>query len=152
PAKRALEESVTAALIMEPGLDVSIVPSLYDMEPGHTGRMFLEGVRGDVVVLTWMFSRAAFWLLDRSGIKGHYGENQIAAKPDEDEGEPEPPKGIGAVDVPNRHIYTLDLRDHTDHRVYVDEIKRIAAECAERRQSQVKPALVQLGLAIKTEA
>jgi Pyruvate/2-oxoacid:ferredoxin oxidoreductase delta subunit len=121
------------------------------MEPGHTGRMFLEGVRGDVVVLTWMFSRAAFWLLDRSGIKGNYGENQIAAKPDEDEGEPEPAKGIGAVDIPNRHIYTLDLRDHTDHRNYVEEIKRIAAECAERRQSQAKPALVQLGVAIKGE-
>jgi NAD-dependent dihydropyrimidine dehydrogenase PreA subunit len=149
PAKRALEESVTAALILEPGLDVSIVPSLYDMEPGHTGRMFLEGVRGDMVVLAWMFPRPAFWLLDRAGIKGHYGESVINTKPDEDEGEPPPAKGIGAVDVPERQIYTLDLRDHTDHRVYVDEIKRIAAECVGRRSA--KPALVQLGVAVKEE-
>ncbi len=150
PAKRALEESVTAALILEPGLDVSIVPSLYDMGADHTGRLFLEGVRGDMVVLTWMFPRAAFWLLDRAGIKGHYGENRIATKPDEDEGEPAPARGIGPVDVPDRHIYTLDLRDHTDHRVYVEEVKRIAAECAARREAKPRPpALVQLGIAVK---
>src|SRR6266850_3679472 len=97
PAKRALEESIAAALIMEPGLDVSVVPYLYDLHPDHTGRMFLESVQGDMVVLGWMFPRAAFWLLDRDGIKGHYGESQL--KPpaaddedaDEENGEPAPP-------------------------------------------------------------
>ena len=68
-----------------------------------------------MVVLSWLFPRAAFWLLDRDGIKGHYGENQITPpaddEDDEEDGEPEPPKGIGAVDVPDRHIYCLDLRD-----------------------------------------
>ena len=81
PAKRALEESVAAALIMEPGLDVSIVPYLYDLDADHTGRLFLESVTGDMVVLGWMYPRAAFWLLDRDGIKGHYGENQITPQP-----------------------------------------------------------------------
>src|SRR5437588_3385682 len=123
PAKRALEESIAAALIMEPGLDVSIVPYLYDLDPEHTGRLFLESVQGDMVVLAWMFPRAAFWLLDRDGIKGHYGENHIEVKEDDDEeGEPEPPRGIGALEVPERSIYCLDLRDHGDHRVYIDEV------------------------------
>src|ERR1700722_11730639 len=130
PAKRALEESVAAALIMEPGLDVSIVPYLYDLDAGHTGRMFLESISGDMVVLSWLYPRAAYWLLDRDGIKGHYGENTISAKPDADEdeeaGEPEPTKGIGAVAVPDRHIYCLDLRDHGDFEVYVKEVRRIA--------------------------
>src|ERR1700747_45218 len=94
PAKRALEESIAAALILEPGLDVSVVPYLYDLGPDHTGRLYLESVQGDMVVLAWMYPRAAFWLLDRDGIKGHYGESQIAppAEVDEDEedGEPEP--------------------------------------------------------------
>src|SRR3954463_3930012 len=106
PAKRALEESIAAALIMEPGLDVSIVPYLYDLHPDHTGRLFLESVPGDMVVLSWMYSRAAFWLLDRDGIQGHYGESQLkppAADEDDEEqdGEPEPPKGIGALNVPD---------------------------------------------------
>src|SRR5215831_11774749 len=111
PAKRALEESLAAALIMEPGLDVSIVPYLYDLGADHTGRLFLESVQGDMVVLSWMFPRATFWLLDRDGIKGHYGESQLkspsADEEDEDEeaGEPEPPRGIGSVDVPERFIY-----------------------------------------------
>ena len=86
PAKRALEEAVTAALILEPGLDVSIVPYLYDLDPQHTGRLFLESVKGDMVVLAWMYPRAAFWLLDRDGIRGQYGENHIE-KRDEDEEE-----------------------------------------------------------------
>src|SRR6266481_870880 len=86
PAKRALEESLTAALIMEPGLDVSVVPYLYDLDPDHTGRLFLESVQGDMVVLGWMYPRAAFWLLDRINIKGHYGESQLTAPAsDEDE-------------------------------------------------------------------
>src|SRR5215470_16299349 len=106
PTKRALEEAIVAALIMEPGLDVSIVPYLYDLTPDHTGRLFLESVKGDMVVLGWMFPRAAFWVLDRDGIKGHYGESKLklpADEVDEDEeaGEPEPPKGIGALDVPD---------------------------------------------------
>src|ERR1700757_3467101 len=92
PAKRALEESIAAALIMEPGLEVSVVPHLYDLDANHTGRLFLESVPGDMVVLSWLYSRAAFWLLDRDGVKGHYGETQLkppdADEDDNDEGEP----------------------------------------------------------------
>src|SRR2546423_9498851 len=100
PARRALEEAVTAALILEPGLDVSVVPYLYDLDPQPTGRLFLESVASDMVVLGWMYPRAAFWLLDRDGIKGHFGESHLKppAADDEDEEatEPEPPKGIGS--------------------------------------------------------
>jgi len=163
PAKRALEESIAAALIMEPGLDVSIVPYLYDLHAEHTGRLFLESVGGDMLVLSWMFPRAAYWLLDRIGIKGYQGESQLEppagadADEDEEDGEPEPPKGIGAANVPERHIYCLDLRDYSDHTVYVEEVKRIAAECRERRAAglnqwiQGQPTVVQLGRYLKVE-
>src|SRR5437588_9360854 len=160
PAKRALEEALAAAFIMEPGLDVSVVPYLYDLGPEHTGRLFLEAVQGDMVVLGWMYPRAAFWLLDRDGIKGHYGESQLkppAADEDEDEedGEPEPLKGIGSMDVPERHIYCVDLRDSNNHIPYVEEVRRIAAECRERREAKQRetasPAFVQLGIATQSE-
>src|SRR5271155_855933 len=85
PAKRALEESIVAALVMEGGFDVSVVPHLYDLDANHTGRLFLEGVRGDLCMLTWNFPRASFWLLDRDGIKGHFGESQLKPPADEDE-------------------------------------------------------------------
>src|SRR5579871_1603423 len=100
PARRALEESIAAALIMEPGLDVSIVPYLYDLDPQHTGRLFLESITGDMVVLAWMYPRAAFWLLDRDGIRGHYIENQIAPPADVDEEEEgSEPEQIGRAHV-----------------------------------------------------
>lgn len=153
PAKRALEESVAAALIMESGLDVSIIPNIYDLSPDHTGRLFLEGVSGDIAILTWHFPRAAFWLLDRIGIKGHEGEVLLkpAVEADEDEeGEEVPPaKGIGPSGaIPNRHIYCLDLRDFNTPDPYLKEIRRIAVECHERHE-KAKPittTLVDIGL------
>jgi Pyruvate/2-oxoacid:ferredoxin oxidoreductase delta subunit len=157
PAKRALEESIVAALIMEPGIDASVVPNLYDLSADHTGRLFLESVKGDMVVLSWLFPRAAFWVLDRDGIKGHWGETRLkppADDADEDEeGAAEEPeaRGIGSVEVPDRFIYCLDLRDFNTHQPYVEEVRRIAAECRQRREAkagaQAKPALVQLGMA-----
>ena len=68
PAKRSLEESLAAALLFEPGIDLSIVPNLYDIGPDHTGRLYLEGIGGDVVVISWLYPRAAFWLLDIRGV------------------------------------------------------------------------------------
>ncbi len=155
PVKRALEESLAAALLMEPGLDLSIVPYLYDLGPDHTGRLFLESISGDIAVLSWLYPRAAYWLLDRDGIKGHYGENLLkpADEDAEEEDEAEPAKGIGALDIPDRFIYSLDLRDCDNHRPYVQEIQRIAAECRQRRELRdqqavvhAKPVMVELGL------
>lgn len=163
PAKRALEESVVAALLFEPDLEVSVVPNLYDLGPDHTGRMFLGAVAGDMVVLSWLYRRAAFWLLDRDGIKGHFGETQLkppADDEDEDESDTpvDKPEAIGpAGTIPDRHIYTLDLRDSNKHEAFVTEIRRIAAECRERRDATARakavnsPAIIQLGLSLSKE-
>src|SRR6476646_6812713 len=111
PAKRSLEESVVAALLLESGLEVSVVPNLYDLGPDHTGRLFLDAVKGDLVVMSWLYSRAAFWLLDRDGIKGHFGEGQLKPPAEEDEEDAEKPPeeerlpAIGAAGaIPDRHI------------------------------------------------
>jgi NAD-dependent dihydropyrimidine dehydrogenase PreA subunit len=145
PAKRALEEALVAALIMEPGLDVSVIPYLYDLGPDHTGRLFLESIAGDMVILSWLYPRAAYWVLDRDGIKGHWGETQLKPPVDEDEdeeeaSEPEPPKGIGSVGVPERYVYCLDLRDFNSHEPYLGEIRRIAAECRDRHEAKEREA------------
>lgn len=152
PAKRALEESIAAALLMEPGIELAVVPYLYDLGPEHTGRLFLESVKGDMVLLAWLYPRAAFWVLDRDGIQGRFGETQLQrpdADEDEEEGEAESAKGIGAVNPPNRFIYSLDLRDFNNHQPYVEEVRRIAAECRQRREQKerenARPVLVELG-------
>jgi len=162
PAKRSLEESIVAALLVEPDLEVSVVPNLYDLGPDHTGRLFLGAVKGDMVVLSWLYPRAAFWLLDRDGIKGRFGKTQLKPQADEDEeaeSENETPvdrlEAIGpAGEIPDRHIYTLDLRDSNKHEAFVEEIRRIAAECRERRAAKSREmaanssAIVQLGLSL----
>ncbi|MBX9581109.1 MAG: ferredoxin family protein [Gemmataceae bacterium] len=157
PAKRALEESLVAALLLEPGLEVSVVPNLYDLGPDHTGRLFLESVRGDLVVLSWLYPRAAFWLLDRDGIQGHAGETKLKPPADEEDADDTPtedrPPAIGpAGAIPDRHVYCLDLRDFNKAEPYVGEVRRIAAECRDRRDAKAReraansPAVVQLGL------
>jgi NAD-dependent dihydropyrimidine dehydrogenase PreA subunit len=164
PAKRSLEESIVAALILEPDLEVSVVPNLYDLGPDHTGRLFLGAVSGDMVVLSWLYSRAAFWLLDRNGIKGQFGQSQLkptSAEDDEDGGDGETetpvdrPEAIGASGaIPARHIYCLDLRDFNKAEPYLQEIKRIASECRDRREEKNRekaannPAIIQLGLSV----
>lgn len=141
PAKRALEENLAASLLMESGIELSIVPHLYDLGPDHTGRLFLESIQGDMVVLAWLFPRAAYWLLDRDGIGGTEGQSPLHPLAPKDEDEDEEPTvkapGIGsAIGGPNRTIWCLDLRDHAGHQVYLEEIRRISAEVALLRQAR----------------
>ncbi|WP_419192763.1 ATP-binding protein [Kolteria novifilia] len=114
---------------MDPQVDFSIVPHLYDLDGKHSGTMLLRSIPGSLVVLSWLYPRAAHWTLDRQGIKGHEGLTLL--KPDEEEDaadEHEAPQGIGAGEIPDRKIYCLDLRLKSDPQAYIEEIKRIAAE------------------------
>ena len=139
PAKRDLEENLVSALLMEPGIDVVVVPHLYDLHPDGTGILALQGTGGHMVVASWLFERAARWVLDRNDIRGQVGVTTI--KPpdddfDEDDEELEvaqaeeevKPRVIDSRPTPNRKLYCLDLRIHNSAQPYIDEVKRIAAE------------------------
>src|SRR5579863_2918738 len=90
PVKRDLEETIAAALLLEPSVDVSLVPHLYDLTSDHSGMLFLKSVRGDMVLLSWLFPRAARWILDRNFVKGHAGVSLLkpphSDEEDDDEG------------------------------------------------------------------
>jgi hypothetical protein len=150
PASRALEESIVAALILESGLDVSVVPHLSDLDAEHTGRLFLGSVQGDMAVLSWLAPLVCSRLLDQNGIKGQFVAAQLAPPMEDDEaGEPQPGN---FTEVPDRSIYCLDLRRSNSHELYVAEVRRIAQECRQRRLVQSngaphQPAIVQLGMA-----
>src|SRR5262249_47932369 len=55
-------------------------------------------------------------------------------------------------EIPDRHVYTLDLRDSNKHEAFVAEIRRIATECRERRDQKAREKaatnapVLQLGL------
>jgi Pyruvate/2-oxoacid:ferredoxin oxidoreductase delta subunit len=133
PAQRRLEEDLATALLFDKDVDVSLVPNLYDLSGDHSGMLFLRSAPGDLVILAWLFPRASRWILDRNGVKGQIGES-LLNEPDDDDEEPaaerDDSQALGAWNVPNRRIYCIDLRDHTEAQVYLDEIHRIARECA----------------------
>ena len=130
PVKRQLEEELAMACMMDPEIEVSIIPNLYDLSHDHTGMLFLQGIRGDVVVLSWLFPRATQWILDRSGVKGKAGTVFLVGDDDEEEDEDasaeKHPDAIGTLDVPDRLIYSVDLRASTDAQEFLTEIRRIA--------------------------
>lgn len=132
PVKRQMEEDILTALMMEPDVDVSLVPHLYDMNADHTGMLFLKSVPGPLIVLGWLYERATRWTLDRTGVRGLEGVSLIRSEPendeDFDEDERRSPNGIGSVDVPDRPIYCMDLRVRDDAGSYVTEVKRIVSE------------------------
>ena len=139
PAKRQLEEDIVAALLMEPGIDLVVIPHLYDLKPDGTGILALKGIMGNMIVLSWLYERGARWTLDRAGIRGKEGLTTIKSADDEEEDEDseEAAEAIGdkervidTRDVPNRKIYCLDLRVHNAAQPYIDEVKRIARENA----------------------
>ncbi len=135
PVRRQLEEDIATILLTEPGVDVSLVPHLYDMSQDHTGMLFLRSVPGNLVVLSWLYDRAARWTLDRSGVRGHEGLSLLKsadddAEEDEDSDElaSKDNNGIGSVNVPNRRVYAIDLRCSANADDFIREVRRIASE------------------------
>lgn len=135
PHKRELEEAIATQLMLEGTAEVSLIPHLYDLPADHHAWLWLKSIGGDIVVLSWLYPRAARWVLDRNSVSGREGISLLPSEDDDnnDEGEaaadePPEPTGIGSVNVPNRRIYVLDLRQQSNVDVYLQEIARIAHE------------------------
>ena len=134
PMRRQLEEDIATALIAEPGVDISLVPHLYDMSNDHTGMLFLRSVPGNLIVLSWLYERAIRWTLDRTGVRGHEGltllksADEESDDADDDEEKKDVSGGIGSVNVPNRRVYCIDLRASENADSFVHEVRRIANE------------------------
>jgi NAD-dependent dihydropyrimidine dehydrogenase PreA subunit len=159
PGKRRLEEEIATALLLEPGIEFAVTPNVYDLSPGDTGLLYINSVKGHLILLSWQYPRAAHWLLDRNGISGKQGVTLLKSLGEEDDEESggadeEEHRGIGPVEILDRYIFCLDLRAYDDAGVYVEEIKRIAKEVSvklvpliglrtDSDQSDSKPDLLQ---------
>ena len=135
PVKRHLEEEIATALLLEPGVDFAVTPHVYDLARGDTGLLYLESVKGPLVLLSWLYPRAAHWILDRNGIQGRLGATLLKSVGEEEDEdtigeEPEADRGIGPSLLPDRSIFCLDLRTSEDPQVYLDEIRRLAKEAS----------------------
>jgi hypothetical protein len=145
PDKRGLEEELVGRLLMERGVEVAVIPHLYDLAAGGTGMLCLQGITGDMIVASWLFPRAAHWTLDRNGIRGHMGRTLLESEEDDedddesdaldepdtlnegdgDAGDDTPP--VKGRELPNRTIYHLHLSAHKAEPLLA-EIARIVAE------------------------
>src|SRR5487761_1382216 len=85
PVKRKLEEDLVDALLFERGVELTVIPHLYDLPPDGTGMLCLQGITGDMVVLSWLYPRAAHWILDRNAIGGRVGTSLLVGEDDEDD-------------------------------------------------------------------
>ena len=153
PKKRDLEEQIVTGLLGETGVDVSVVPHLYDLDPQGPAMLNLTGISGDLVLCSWLFPRAARWTLDRNKIRGSEGTTLLKCLGESDEDDPaddaagednpqdhedaeqsdksdEKERVIDLRNTPSRRIYCLDLRAYEQPDVYLEEVRRIAREAS----------------------
>jgi len=151
PAKRALEQAIADAAGKIDDLDVVIVPHLYDLPKDGESMNRLRDIEGDVILASWIFPRAAHWVLDRNGVGGHVGDVLLGAEDDdaveedaaltsatdnedagdenagdEDAGDEEPKIRMTELHPrPERKIFCVDLRTSETTSEFVGEILRI---------------------------
>lgn len=133
PEKRQLENDIAEAASKISGVQVLVVPHLYDLaRDGETYRQ-LRALSGDILACAWLFDRATHWVLDRHGVCGQVGLSLLKAPSDSDGDEEfdesiaESPleRVVDAQPRPTRTITCLDLRVSLQSSDFVNEIARI---------------------------
>ena len=144
PQKRGLEQGIADEIGKLKGVNVLTIPHLYDLPKTSDSYQNLSEIEGDLVIVSWIYSRAAHWVLDRNGIQGQVGIVNLG-EPEEDESEnaemdtanpasvqTESETDEPAVDRvtdlyprPDRNIHCIDLKLENDPQAFIGEIKRI---------------------------
>lgn len=136
PEKRGLESAIVDGAGKYADIRTLSIPHLYDLPPNGETIEKLREIEGDIVVLSWVYPRAARWVLDRNGVSGQFGSVLLTDQDPDDAAEEErratdnPLTGrvLGDREIPDRRIYCLDLRVSENAQDYVNEILRIANE------------------------
>ncbi len=137
PDKRQLETDIAAGAAALPGVEVLVVPHLYDLVRDGETYTRLRATEGPLVLCAWLFDRAAHWVLDRNGVRGQVGisllkppeevdEEEATAQPDATSADEDVQRVTDTYPRPERRIYCIDLRDRTEASAFVGEIARIA--------------------------
>ena len=149
PEKRDLEKAIADTCATIPGVNVVIVPHLYDLAYDSETYQKLRSIEGDMVLLAWLYDRAAHWVLDRNAVRGQVGEvfllpaDYQADEEDEEDEEDASDEKERVAELnprPDRLVYCIDLRASEDSSAFVEEIKRIAAIAA-TKVLQARPDL-----------
>ncbi len=134
PEKRALEDTIATVAASLPNTHCLVVPHLYDLASDSQSVIKMREWTGPIVILSWLFDRAGFWVLDRHEIRGQHGEVHLlnldlVNDDDEDADEIEDDKAadrVANISIrPDRRIYSIDMRAGTTSEVFATEFRRI---------------------------
>jgi NAD-dependent dihydropyrimidine dehydrogenase PreA subunit len=139
PDKRGIEERIVAELAAESGIDVLVIPHLYDLPSESSALLALRNLQGNFILLSWLYPRAAHWTLDQFDVRGRLGQSALQSawdarkkkweqKTQDYRTDASTPRVLDERPVPDRTIYHLDLRMEQNAQVYLDEIRRLARE------------------------
>lgn len=121
PAQHELEGGIVAELLMVHGLEVTVVTDLTVLGDDDTGILCLEGITGDMVMLSWIQSAEAHRHLAERGIHGRLGRTTFTRAVDSLD---HTPSGNHST----RTIYHIDLRSVREVKDCCAEIERIRSE------------------------
>ena len=148
PQKRGLEQGIAEEFANIEGINVLTIPHLYDLPKNSDAYQKLTQIDGDFVVVSWIFARAAHWILDRNGIQGQVGEVKLGEPDEEDEdaeatslqsdqSEPVVDRVTDLYPRPDRKIHCIDLKIDNDPQAFISEIKRILGKNAGNEETSL---------------
>lgn len=131
PQRPALQRELAGVLHGWHGVDVAVMPHLYDLAPDGPGVEYLRSVEGDMAVLSHLYPRAAFWVLDANEVRGRLGRSSFWPEADADSAGADSQDAASeqeAAEEARRTIWCIDLREHVEAEPLLAELGRIAAE------------------------
>ncbi len=117
-SKETLEAQLESLSNSRPGVELVVAPHLYDLAPDGPAMEHLRSIQDDLIVLSALYPRAAYWALAANDIEGRMGQTSFL--PAEETEAPSEEK--------KRTIWCIDLRPHADPKPVLEEIGRLVEQ------------------------
>jgi NAD-dependent dihydropyrimidine dehydrogenase PreA subunit len=165
PSRRDVERRITETLQSVSSIEFLEVPELYHCANDSAVTSTLQGLRDDLLVLSWLSPRATHWTLNQLGIRGRFSEPDSKRPTDSVGGgqnasiqEAERPSTERRTTVaterpaPKRTIYHIKLQRDADISTYRDQIQRLAGETTNTADVRDRPPTEALPVANRKAA
>lgn len=144
-AGRKLEQELARRLSEMPQLRVGVVPHLYDLPSDGAAIRHFQEVTGDLLVFSWLYPRAAYWVLAANGVSGRMGSTSFFA-----EEELEPGTGQGRGGRSDRTVWCIDLRSRPKVEPYLQEVEQILRDTGRAAPAEPRPTTAPIYVDDKT--
>ncbi len=139
PEKRGLEEAIVSAVSSWDDVAVVAIPHLYDLVADGPSVQRMKQVHGPIVLFSWLYERAAHWVLDRLGVHGLLLPTEFTEVEDEEENDEDETAAALDKSEHDRPIHCIDLRVKDNAQDYLNELRRLA-ECYKQFESTATPS------------